>query len=518
MSSTTTPVSSGRYYMRTVNRGTPERVSAEVAEREIEYARSLRAKQVEGAGEGTFSRTPVEVLTSQYAEGVRIDYHAAQGVVDLRPATVEETRMVVKPEGERYAPGDRVIVRGTWYEYPTNTHHVLPEYEGVVTNWYGGRYLVRAVEPDEDGTTYGVRECRARELRPVGVDVGAARKASGLNIGERVHYLGRTVEFPEGPRGLGPGRGRLMDVWASQGEIVALVELEEPFRSLMGGVSDTPPLSALFRITEPPVTVQDARRLAVNLVVEERARAVLKAAGFLEGDAGAAEGRAGFVLRTDAVAVRLYATGPGSDAWMSPTGSLWRRLDRRNWRVYLSSDSSGPYLVVRAPSGDLAAVLAEGKRREVEDAHGEALAENAKRDGDTEGADAWNAEVPGVVAALAVLRTAGVRIAVIPREKLLYREWHSALGPQGAVIQPAHKTELDVHWLIDGASDERGMRSRDTKAVRPARNEALDGVAQVFRAAGWQVWRRESNNTATRRALLLTVMPPAVETSQRNGA
>ncbi|MFB6629940.1 hypothetical protein ACFCWY_08600 [Streptomyces sp. NPDC056362] len=498
-STTTTSGGGGRFYMRTVNRGTPERVTAEAAHQEVKWAESLRAKQLE-AEAGTFSRPPVEVFSSQYAEGARIDYHAAQGVVELRPATAEETAMVVRPEGERYAPGDRVIVRGTWYEYPTNTHHVLPEYEGVVSAWYGGRYLVRAVEPDEDGITYGSRECRVRELRPVGVDVEAARKASGLNIGDRVWYPTRTVEFPEGPRGLAPGRGRLRDVWVSQGEVVARVELAEPYRSLMGGVSDAPPLSVLLRDDEPPKVVQDARRLAVNLVVEERARTVLETAGFVEGHGG-------FVFRTDAVAVRLRATDLGDDEWMSPRGKLWRCLSRKDWRVGLSSDSAGPYLCVRAPSQDLTNVIAEGKRREVETAHGEALAENGQRDGDTVGTIPEDAQEARVVAALDVLRAAGVRLAVFPGRKLLYREWHSPQGPQGALVLAETRTGVEVRWLINGAGDEKGMRSRDTKAVRPARNTALDEIADAFSAAGWSVWRVESRNTATRRALSVAVTP-----------
>jgi hypothetical protein len=75
--------------------------------------------------------------------------------------------MVVKPEAERYAPGDRVIVRGVYYRPETRTHHVLPQYEGVMVNWHAGHYNVRAVQPDEYGPG-GVRQCRARELRPAG--------------------------------------------------------------------------------------------------------------------------------------------------------------------------------------------------------------------------------------------------------------------------------------------------------------------------------------------------------------
>ncbi|MGW0033040.1 hypothetical protein ACWDXD_24890 [Streptomyces sp. NPDC003314] len=501
MSGTTMGESSGRFFMRMVNRGTPERVTAEAAEWEVNNAKALRRVQEQRASWGAGIRPRVEVFASAYTPNVRIDYHDGRGVVELRPATAEESRMVVKPEGELYAPGDRVIVRGTWYEYRTGTHHVLPEYEGVVVNWYGGRYNVRAVEPDEHGGD-GVRECRVRELRPVdGVDVEAALKTSGLNIGDRVHYRGRLVEFPNGPHHTAPGRGRLTDVWVSQGEVVARVELEEPYRSVLGGVNDAPPLSTLHLVTDPPMTVENARRLAINLVVEERARAVLEAAGFVEGDGG-------FILRTDARSgVRLRLTGLDGDEWMTPRGDLWRRLVRQDWRVGLSSDSTGPYLVLQAPSRDLTAVIAEGKRREVETAYGEALAENAERNGDTEGCDPWNVQEPGVVAALGVLRKAGVRIAVIPGKPQQYRERYSELGPQGAYVMRGCGRTLEIEWLIDGACDEGGMRSRDTKTVRPVRNAALDEIADAFKAAGWAVWHVGSRNTATRRALKVAVTP-----------
>ncbi|MFI8206664.1 hypothetical protein [Streptomyces sp. NPDC085937] len=121
------------------------------------------------------------------------------------------------------------------------------------------------------------------------------------------------------------------------------------------------------------------------------------------------------------------------------------------------------------------------------------------------------ARTPGVVAALEILRAAGVAVATVPGRKLLYREWHSSQGPQGAFIWPGAGRMLKVSWFIDGAQDERGMRSRQTRTVRAARNEALDRVAGVFRDAGWTVWRVESRRTATRRALRVDVTPPAEE-------
>lgn len=119
------------------------------------------------------------------------------------------------------------------------------------------------------------------------------------------------------------------------------------------------------------------------------------------------------------------------------------------------------------------------------------------------------AQEPAVVAALGVLRAGGVTLATVPGRKMLYREWHSAQGPQGAFVWPGAGRTLEVVWFINGAQDERGMRTRDTRSVRAARNEALDGVASVFQAAGWNVWRVESRRTATRRALRMDVTPPA---------
>lgn len=274
------------YAMRTVNGGTPERIDLEAARREVRWAMSAEGRKgVRGL--------------SGVGDEVTIIYADVRGVVELRPATAEEAAMEWKPEAERYAPGDRVIVRGVYYRPETRTHHVLPEYEGMVVNWHAGHYNVRAVEPDEHGA-HGVRQCRVRELRPA-----------------------------------------------------------------------------------------------------------------------------------DAV----------------------------------------------------------GVMRE-------------------------HAQSPGVVAALEILRAAGVRVATVPGRKVLYREWHSPQGPQGAFIWPGAGRTLEVSWFIDGAQDERGMRSRDTCSVRAARNQALDDVADAFRESGWTVWRVKSSNTATRRALRVDVTPPAAAECQ----
>ncbi|MEU6462198.1 hypothetical protein [Streptomyces sp. NPDC046976] len=121
------------------------------------------------------------------------------------------------------------------------------------------------------------------------------------------------------------------------------------------------------------------------------------------------------------------------------------------------------------------------------------------------------ADYPGVAEALDVLRAAEVPVATFPGRKMLWREWHSPQGPQGAFVGPHCGRTLEVSWFIDGAHDERSMRTRNTRTVRGARNRALDDVAGAFDRAGWKVWRVESSNTATRRALRVDVIPPAEE-------
>ncbi|MFD4795073.1 hypothetical protein [Streptomyces anulatus] len=143
-----------RWHMRTVNGGTPERVPSLDALREINNA--MLAPGRDGVRE-----------MSESAGTARIVYLDVRGEVWLRPATSAEIATEQKPERERYAEGDRVIVRGTFYRHENRRTYDLPEYEGTVTNWTGSHFNVRSVEPDEDGTTYGVRPCRVGELRPV---------------------------------------------------------------------------------------------------------------------------------------------------------------------------------------------------------------------------------------------------------------------------------------------------------------------------------------------------------------
>ncbi|MEW1761643.1 hypothetical protein AB0393_34735 [Streptomyces cyaneofuscatus] len=143
-----------RWHMRTMNGGTPERIPTLDALREINNAM---------LGEG---RKNVREMSATGGDA-RIVYRDVRGEVWLRPATSAEIAMEQKPEREQYAEGDRVIVRGTFYRPEERRTYVLDEYEGTVVNWTGSHFNVRAVEPDEDGTTYGVRRCRVRELRPV---------------------------------------------------------------------------------------------------------------------------------------------------------------------------------------------------------------------------------------------------------------------------------------------------------------------------------------------------------------
>ncbi|MFB7403437.1 hypothetical protein ACFCZR_24995 [Streptomyces rubiginosohelvolus] len=143
-----------QWHMRTVNGGTPERIPTLDALREINNA--MTAPGRDGVREMSAS-----------GGDARIVYRDIRGEVWLRPATSAEIATEQKPESERYAEGDRVIVRGTFYRPETRSTYVLAEYEGTVTNWTGSHYNVRSVKPDEDGVTYGVRPCRVRELRPV---------------------------------------------------------------------------------------------------------------------------------------------------------------------------------------------------------------------------------------------------------------------------------------------------------------------------------------------------------------
>lgn len=141
-----------RFHMRTVNGGTPERIESRKAMTEIDNAMMLPGKKAVRSMSAVGSRA-------------RIEYKDNRGVVELRPATAAEVAEEWKPEGERYAPGDSVIVRPVVYNPTKRKHIVLPEYAGTVVNWASGHYNVRATNADEHGPN-GVRQCLTRELRP----------------------------------------------------------------------------------------------------------------------------------------------------------------------------------------------------------------------------------------------------------------------------------------------------------------------------------------------------------------
>lgn len=152
------------HYMRTRNGGIPERITVDAALREILRAQTQVTHRGQAQSQGLVDGEPIEVTGIN--QHVRIDYRDVRGTVELRPATKAETDMDIKPEDERYAPGDHVLVRSTFYLHEDRRTYVLDEYEGTVVNWCAGHYKVRAVHAGEHGEG-GVRQCRVDELRPV---------------------------------------------------------------------------------------------------------------------------------------------------------------------------------------------------------------------------------------------------------------------------------------------------------------------------------------------------------------
>lgn len=145
------PTVQERFHMRTVNGGTPERIPSADARQEMDNAMMPPGKRA------------VREMSASHGHA-RIVYRDNRGEVLLRPATSAETAAEQKPESERYAPGDRVIVRPVVYDPQKRTHRVFPEYTGTVVSWGSPHYYVRADETDEHGQ--GVRPCRVHELRP----------------------------------------------------------------------------------------------------------------------------------------------------------------------------------------------------------------------------------------------------------------------------------------------------------------------------------------------------------------
>ncbi|MEV5283380.1 hypothetical protein ACFYMW_35725 [Streptomyces sp. NPDC006692] len=124
-----------------------------------------------------------------------------------------------------------------------------------------------AARPD-----YGPARPPAPAGEPSAMDVRAAVGACGLALGDLVEYDGRIVDAEEDSRFVPGGRGRIRDVWAAGGEVVARVERE-------GGASDAPALKDL----RPATTT------------------VSKASGEL---------RAGDIVRVHGMRVRLDAPNP----------------------------------------------------------------------------------------------------------------------------------------------------------------------------------------------------------------
>ena len=151
------------FHMRIVNGGTPERIPTTDALREIANARVQPVRRA------------VRTMSTGHSQA-RIVYKDDRGEVLLRPATSAEAAMDIKPESERYAPGDPVIVRPVSYDPEKGTHRCFPEYEGTVVSW-DSPYKVRALT-DEHG--HGVRPCHVHELRPaVDIITGALPDLAG---------------------------------------------------------------------------------------------------------------------------------------------------------------------------------------------------------------------------------------------------------------------------------------------------------------------------------------------------
>ncbi|MGW1976461.1 hypothetical protein [Streptomyces sp. NPDC001889] len=146
------PAHAAGFYMRSANGGTAERIPARRALFEIEQAHD----------DG--------VLVEELPGGSRVlSYRDVRGLIELRPATAEESAEASIPETEFYAPGSDVIVRPVHWDPQARAHRVQPEFRGTVA--YGlnsGRYRVRKKQSSEDGV-YSLGELRpaGRTRRPV---------------------------------------------------------------------------------------------------------------------------------------------------------------------------------------------------------------------------------------------------------------------------------------------------------------------------------------------------------------
>ncbi|MET8696861.1 hypothetical protein ABZV65_30475 [Streptomyces bauhiniae] len=119
----------------------------------------------------------------------------------------------------------------------------------------------------------------------------------------------------------------------------------------------------------------EAQQLGTNQVIEEEARAVLESGGVHR---EVVPGSSGYRFRTNHLAVRLYALDAQGENWEERVTYYALRLERHNWHVTNKTDQHGPHLILLPPD-DVTAVVSEGRRRARENAHAEALTENAGR-------------------------------------------------------------------------------------------------------------------------------------------
>ncbi|MFD4247302.1 hypothetical protein ACFWP3_37800 [Streptomyces sp. NPDC058525] len=184
------------FHMRTVNGGTPERIDSSKAMREISNAQMKPGKQA------------VREMSAS-GRSARILYRDVRGEVVLRPATEDEARATVKPESERYTPGDLVIVRPVAYDPEKRQHRVLAEFLGTIVNWSrsDSRYNVRMLEADEHGHRGTPPACQdpARHLHVdpgfLGHELGA-HLVVGVDLpdqahGDRLPGGGQSLSQPE---------------------------------------------------------------------------------------------------------------------------------------------------------------------------------------------------------------------------------------------------------------------------------------------------------------------------------
>ncbi|MFF8786750.1 hypothetical protein [Streptomyces sp. NPDC015125] len=122
---------------------------------------------------------------------------------------------------------------------------------------------------------------------------------------------------------------------------------------------------------------------------------------------------------------------------------------------------------------------------------------------------------PMVLAALRVVREAGITMAVLPDKIRPLWSWDAEFGSdgsQGALVWSSGSS-LTVEWIMGGRSGERCLTRSQVPAVREVRNLAFAQLEEVFRDAGWNVATCGSTNTRTRRVVSLQVGCTAAEPS-----